>query len=142
MNQSHDQSKMNEAELLVYRICRRSFLSLWSYMNPRKKPHGKELCDVLVVCEPDVIIFSVKQIKLTNSGDPKIDAERWRRRAVDESCKQIYGAERTLKQSTSVVRNDSSVGLDLPKGAEIRIHRVAVALGGKRKVGLPFGEFG
>jgi hypothetical protein len=111
-------------------------------MNPRKKPQGKEMCDVLVVCEPDVIIFSVKQIRLTNSGDPEIDAERWKRRAVDESCKQIYGAERTLKQSTFVVRNDSSVGLDLPKAAEIRIHRVAVALGAKRKVGLPFGEFG
>ena len=111
-------------------------------MNPRKKPHGKELCDVLVVCEPDVIIFSVKQIRLTDSGDLEIDAQRWRRRAVDESCKQIYGAERTLKQSTSVIRNDSSIGLALPRAEEIRIHRVAVALGGKRKVGLPFGEFG
>lgn len=133
---------MNEAETLVYEICRRSFLSLWSYMNPRKKPYGKELCDVLVVCEPDVIIFSVKQIRLTNSGDPEIDAQRWRRKAVNESCKQIYGAERTLRQSTCVVRNDSSIGLDLPKAAEIRIHKVAVALGGKRKVGLPFGDFG
>jgi len=133
---------VNTAESLVYEICRRSFLSLWSYMNPKKKPHGKELCDVLVVCEPDVIIFSVKQVRLTNSGDPEIDVQRWRRRAVDESCKQIYGAERILKQSTCVIRNDSSVGLDLPKAAEIRIHRVAVALGGQRKVGLPFGEFG
>src|SRR6516225_1862656 len=131
-------TQVNTAESLVYEICRRSFLSLWSYMNPKKKPHGKELCDVLVVCEPDVIIFSVKQVRLTNSGDPEIDVQRWRRRAVDESCKQIYGAERILKQSTCVIRNDSSVGLDLPKAAEIRIHRVAVALGGQRKVGLPF----
>lgn len=133
---------MNEAESLVYEICRRSFLSLWSYMNPRKKPHGKELCDVLVVCEPDVIIFSVKQIRLTTSGNPETDAARWRRKAVDESCKQIYGAERILKQSARVIRNDSSVGLPLPDAAEIKIHRVAVALSGKRKVGLPFGDFG
>jgi hypothetical protein len=133
---------VNEAESLVYEICRRSFLSLWSYMNPRKKPHGKELCDVLVVCEPDVIIFSVKQIRLTTSGNPETDAARWRRKAVDESCKQIYGAERILKQSARVIRNDSSVGLPLPDAAEIKIHRVAVALSGKRKVGLPFGDFG
>src|SRR5712692_6161508 len=142
MNQPHNKSKMNEAELLVYRMCRHSFLSLWSYMNPRKKPQGKELCDVLVVCEPDVIIFSVKQIRLTNSGKPEIDAERWRRRAIDESCKQIYGAERILRTSPNVIKSDSSLGVLLPSASEIRIHRVAVALGGKRQVNLPFGDFG
>jgi len=126
----------------VYRMCRHSFLSLWSYMNPRKKPQGKELCDVLVVCEPDVIIFSVKQIRLTNSGKPEIDAERWRRRAIDESCKQIYGAERILRTSPNVIKSDSLLGVPLPSASEIRIHRVAVALGGKRQVNLPFGDFG
>jgi hypothetical protein len=54
---------MNKAELLVYRLCRKSFLSLWSYMNPRRKPSGKELCDVIVVCEPDVLIVSVKHTR-------------------------------------------------------------------------------
>jgi hypothetical protein len=111
-------------------------------MNPRKKPQGNELCDVLVVCEPDVIIFSVKQIRLTNSGKPEIDAERWRRKAIDESCKQIYGAERILRASPNVVKNDSSPGVLLPSASQMRIHRVAVALGGKRQVALPFGEFG
>lgn len=133
---------MNEAELLVYRVCRRSFLSLWSYMNPKKKPQGKELCDVLVVCEPDVVIFSVKHITLTDTGRPAIDAERWRRRAVEESSKQIYGAERILRKSSHVIRSDSSLGVVLPNSGNIRIHRVAVALGGKRQVGLIFGDFG
>jgi hypothetical protein len=142
MNQSLDKSKMNEAELLVYQICRHSFLSLWSYMNPRKKPQGKELCDVLVMCEPDVIVFSVKQIRLTSSGKLEIDAERWRRKAIDESSKQIYGAERILRASSNVIKNDSSFGVLLPSASEMRIHRVAVALGGKRQVGLPFGDFG
>jgi hypothetical protein len=134
--------KMNEAELLVYHVCRQSFLSIRSYMNPRKKPQGKELCDVLVVCEPDVIIFSVKQIKLSDSDRPEIDAERWRRRAIDESCKQIYGAERVLRASANVIRNDSSLGGLLPTPSELRIHRVVVALGGNRQVSLPFGDFG
>jgi hypothetical protein len=133
---------MNNAEALVYRMCRQSFLSVWSYMNPRRKPHGKELCDVLVVREPDVIIFSVKQIRMTNSGKPEIDADRWRRKAVDDSCKQIYGAERILEKSVTVVKNDSSLGVSLPSASDRRIHRVAVALGGKRRVNLPFGDFG
>ena len=139
---SHEEPKRNEAEELVYQICRHSFLSLWSYMNPRKKPEGKELCDVLVVCEPDVIIFSVKQIKLANSSKPRIDAERWRRRAIDESCKQIYGAERVLRQSTHVVKHNNNLGVLLPNASDLRIHRIAVALGGERQVSLPFGDFG
>lgn len=142
MNGPDQERKRNKAEDLVYRVCRHSFLSLWSYANPKKKPQGKELCDVLVVCEPDVIIFSVKQIKLTNSGRPQIDADRWRKKAIDESCKQIYGAERVLKQSTHVIKNDDSPGVHLPNAAALRIHRVAVALGGERQVSLPFGDFG
>jgi hypothetical protein len=138
----HQEPKTNKAEALVYQVCRHSFLSLWSYMNPRKRLQGKELCDVLVVCEPDVIIFSVKQIKLTDSGRPLIDANRWRKRAIDESSKQIYGAERTLRQSTNVIKNDSSPGVLLPNSTDLRIHRVAVALGGERRVSLPLGDFG
>src|SRR5260370_8341652 len=141
MNQPHNKSKMNGAELLVYRMCRHSFLSLWSYMNPRKKPQGKELCDVLVVCEPDVIIFSVKQIRLTNSGKPEIDAERWRRRAIDESCKQIYGAERILRTSPNVIKSDSFLGVPLPSASEIRSHRAAVAYAGQTAGTLRFRQF-
>jgi hypothetical protein len=133
---------MNEAELLVYRVCRHSFLSLWSYINPRRKPAGRELCDVLVVCEPDVIVFSVKQITLTNSGRPEVDAQRWQRNAIDESCKQIYGAERILRTSSNVIKSDGSLGVLLPSASELRMHRVAVALGGRRQVSLPFGDFG
>jgi hypothetical protein len=62
---------MNEAELLVYRLCRKSFLSLWSYMNPRQKPSGKELCDVIVVCQPDILIVSVKHASLPKMGPLK-----------------------------------------------------------------------
>ncbi|MFI5108217.1 MAG: hypothetical protein ACHP78_05165 [Terriglobales bacterium] len=131
---------MNQAELLVYTVCRQSFLSLWSYMNPRTKPFGKELCDVLVVCEPDIIIFSVKQTTLGSSGDSMVDARRWRRRAVDASSAQIYGAERSLRSLTHVIKSDNSLGFPLPK--QPTLHRVAVALGSQGEVSLPFGDFG
>jgi len=133
---------MNAAEALVYRLCRRSFLSLWSYMNPRQKANGKELCDILVVCEPDIIIFSVKHSTLPKNGTTAVNIARWKRRAIDSSVSQIYGAERTLKRLTHVVRNDSSQGVSLPDAKAARVHRIAIALGTEGAVGMPYGEFG
>lgn len=132
----------NKAEEFVYRVCRKSFLSLWSYANPRGKEPGKELCDILVVCEPYVIIFSVKDIKVRKSVDISIDWERWYKHAIEESCNQIYGAERWIKSATHVIRKDGTPGLPFPKVRNRRIHRIAVALGGEGKAPIPFGDFG
>ncbi len=131
----------NESEQLVYDICKGSFLSLWSYPNPLGKD-GKELCDTLVVCEPDIVIFSVKDIGLTDSGDLSVDWTRWRKRAIDASAKQIYGAERWLDGSSQVIRSDGSPGIKLPSREVRRIHRVAVALGDQGKAPIRFGDFG
>jgi hypothetical protein len=57
------------SEQFVYETCRRSFLSLWACVNPRGRTAGKELCDVLVVFDPHVIVISVKEIALRTSGD-------------------------------------------------------------------------
>jgi hypothetical protein len=132
---------VNETEELVYSLCRNSFLSLWSYANPRGKA-GKELCDILVVCEPDVIIFSVKEIAFSEAGDTAVNQKRWSKRAIDESVKQIYGAERWINSATHVIRSDGTNGLAFPEPARRRVHRVAVALGGEGKVWNSFGDFG
>src|SRR6266545_2747485 len=87
---------MNLAEQLVARLARRSFLALWSYANPRGKK-GKELCDVLAVCDPNVVIFSVKDLAMPATGNVRVDWQRWHRGAIDESVKQIHGAERWLR---------------------------------------------
>jgi len=131
----------NKAEEFVYKVCRETFLSLWSYANPLGKD-DKELCDILVVCEPDIIIFSVKEIKVTESEDVETDWKRWNRRAIEESANQVYGAERWLKSATHVIKSDGTPGLDLPAGKEQKIHRVVVALGGKDKVPIIFGDLG
>jgi hypothetical protein len=130
----------NDAEEIVYRFFRRSFLSLWSYANPRGKHAGKELCDTLVVCAPDVVIVSVKASNLTQAGDVETNATRWRKRAIDESLKQIYGAERWVRTAPQVIRSDGSPGLPLPSPR--RIHRVAVAAGGGRQMPIESHDFG
>jgi hypothetical protein len=132
---------VNDSEKFVYQICHKSFLSLWSYANPRGK-NSKELCDILIVCEPDIIIISVKDIKLTDSGNIEVDWQRWLRKAIEGSVEQIYGAEKRIKSTSHVTRSDGSQGLAFPSSDVQRIHRVAVALGGDDKVPIQFGDFG
>lgn len=129
------------SEALVASLCHRSFLTLWSEANPRSGS-GKELCDALVVCGSDVILFSVKEIALKDTGDPNVDWDRWRRKAVKDSVKQIYGAERSLDRLTRITRSDGTPGLTLPDLATRRVHRIAVALGGRGKVPYFHGDFG
>lgn len=116
------------SEVLVERLARRSFLSLWSEPNPLARK-GKELCDLIVVCDPDVILISVKEVALERGGNVEVDANRWRRRAIDKSVEQLYGAERHLARMDRVMRVDASAGLALPPVRSRRIHRIAVALG-------------
>lgn len=133
---------MNKAEKFVSDLCTKSFFNIWSYANPLRKDSHKELCDVLIVCESNILIISVKEIEVKESGDYKIDAERWYRRAVEESTKQIYGAERQLESMTNVVRNDGELGIELPDKSERKIFRIAVALGSEGKYPYNIGDFG
>lgn len=133
---------LNAAEQFVFDLCKKSFLRLWTYANPRGKDGGKELCDALVLCSPDVIIFSVKDIDFKGGPQPEVAWSRWVKRAVKNSTKQIYGAERRIRSAPHVVRSDGSAGLALPKPPDLRVHRVAVAAGSRGKVRMPFGDFG
>ena len=132
---------MNSSEELVYTLCKNSFLSLWSYPNPKGKGN-KELCDLLVVYGPHIIIFSVKEIHPTNSGDITIDWERWQNKAIEKSYKQIYGAERQINVDTFVRAANGNKGLPLPDRSCRKIYRIAVALGGKGEIPICFGDFG
>ncbi len=132
---------LNRSERMVYRLCRQSFLSLWSYPNPLNN-EKKELCDVLVIFGPDVIIFSVKDVGLPDINISSVDRSRWSRRAVEASANQIYGAERAIGRLDHVIRNDGLRGLPLPPIEDLRVHRIAVALGSRGEVPIPSGGFG
>ena len=85
----------NPAEEFVAQHCTGTFLSLWGMANPIGKNSSKELCDYLIVCGPDVLIVSVKDITLA-ANPTKEETERWQRKAIEESIKQIAGAERFI----------------------------------------------
>jgi len=66
---------VNRTEEFVLGVCQNSFLSLWCYNNPRGKK-GKELCDILVICAPDVIIISVKEVLLKGDENSSVEYDR------------------------------------------------------------------
>jgi hypothetical protein len=131
---------VKRTEQFVLGVCRGSFLSLWCHSNPKGKG-GKELCDILVICDPHVIVISVKEVSLKGE-DSAVDHGRWERRAVDASVKQIYGAGRWLASASHVIRNDGSPGLNLPSVAQRRVHRIAVAFGGRGEIAIKSGDLG
>jgi len=64
------------------------------------------------------------------------------RRAIESSTKQIYGAERSIRSATHIVRSDGSQGLPLPSQSEFQIHRIAVSLGSLGKAPITSGDYG
>ena len=99
------------------------------------------LCDVLVVCEPDIVIYSVKDVALEDPDD-QVHHERWPRRAVDASLKQLYGATKWLQTATHVIHADGTQGIPLPPAETRRIHRIAVAFGSGGECSISSGDFG
>lgn len=115
-------------------LCERTFLSLWSYPNVFRKgaKQTREVCDLLVVFEDTLILFSDKDI-----GFPKTDIvpawNRWFRNAILKSAKQIWGAERWLNSPDAVVFLDAKcqtpLPVQLPESTHKKIFRVVVAHG-------------
>jgi len=132
---------MNSSERYVSRICNRSFLSLWCYPNPRRKD-GKELCDILVVSDPDIIIISVKEIGFKETENNSVAHERWRKKAITKSVGQIFGAEKWIENAQQIITKDGSYALPFPPPERRVIHRIAVAFGGCGKTSIEYGDFG
>lgn len=126
------------AERYLKHLCDRSFLSLWSYAGVyrdqgqgTKGGDGKEICDLLVVFENHVIIFSDKDCAFPNTGNLDLDWSRWFKKAIQKSAEQIWGAERWIKSHPDRLYLDRACTqpfpLDLPDLATANFHRVVVA---------------
>lgn len=129
---------MTPSEKYVADLCNQSFLPFWSFPNPLGKK-DKELCDVLVVCGNNIIIISVKDIKVSNHKDKSIQYSRWIKQAVDDSIKQIFGAEKFLKSVDKIKLKNRKTQIELPKKEDRIIHRIAIAFGSDYDFPLPMG---
>jgi hypothetical protein len=74
---------VNASEEYLTRLCRSAFLHLWSYPNlfknegQRGAGDGKELCDLCVIFDRDVFIFSDKHCELKAEPSPDVAWRRW-----------------------------------------------------------------
>jgi hypothetical protein len=126
------------AERYLKRLCDHSFLSMWSYPGLYRdqgrrdgRGHGKELCDLLVVFENHILIFSDKDCSFPNTGNLDLDWSRWYTRAVENSAKQVWGAERWIKEHPDRIYLDRACTqpfpIDLPDPSAAKFHRIVVA---------------
>lgn len=132
---------MTPSEKYVSELCEKSFLPFWSYPSPLGK-NDKELCDVLLMCGNDIVIISIKDIKVSEHSDQSIQYNRWYSKAIDASINQIYGAERFLENINEITLNDRVTKIKLPEKKNRVVYRIAIAFGSKKDFPLDTGDFG
>ena len=119
------------AEIFLTKYCERTFLKLWAYPNPYKS-QGDELCDVLAVFEEHVFIFSIKNISFNTEKTTNVAWERWRKKAIDASIRQVKGAEKWILKNPEKIFIDAQCTKKLPvpiDAKNCKIHRIVVAFG-------------
>lgn len=140
---------VTSTERYLAKLAGRSFLNLWSYSNPYRDQgqssggDGKELCDLLVVCEPDIIIFSEKNVAWPK-GDVQVAWRRWAKRALIDSTRQVRGAERWITRFPDRIFLDphctQRFPIGIPGREEAVIHRIVVARGAGEACKRHFGD--
>ena len=140
------------AERYLKQLCDRTFLSLWSYpglfrdQGVAAQGIGKEICDLLVVFENHVIIFSDKDCQFPSTGDIKTDWNRWFKKAVYKSAEQAWGAVRWIKSNPNRIFIDQKCSqpfpLELPDPEEASYHIVVVAHGCEERCRAEIGGSG
>jgi hypothetical protein len=132
------------SERLLADLGDHAFLKLWSYPNlfydkkQNGKGDGKELCDMLVVCGDDVIIFSDKRIKFQEDQPIEVAWPRFYRNAIEGAVTQINGANNWITRYPGRIFLDPActqkLPIDLPPAATRRVHGVVVATGAHKSI--------
>ncbi|MDY6180824.1 MAG: SEC-C domain-containing protein [Candidatus Faecousia sp.] len=125
---------VTESEEQLCHLGDNTFLSLWSYPNVFKKHKlPKELCDMLVVFDNHIIIFSDKACAFGDSGDIFVDWTRWYKKSILASIRQLCGAKTWISKFPDRICLDEKGEHDFPLKIEITkdtvFHLIAVAHG-------------
>jgi hypothetical protein len=137
------------AEEYLHRLCNDTFLSFWSYPNVFRdqgrtnskrnisKGDGKEVCDLLVIFENHVFIFSDKNCAFQQDIDIELSWSRWYRNTVKEAARQLWGAERWIFEHPRNLFIDKKCTqpfpFDIPSRDKAIVHRIVVAHGASRE---------
>jgi hypothetical protein len=133
------------------KLADKSFLNLWSYANvfndkrPAPKAQGQELCDLLVVCDPYVLVFSDKHVEWLGDEKLSLNWTRWYKRAISHSMRQIRGAQRWIETYPNRIFIDPDcrqrLPVDIPPADRRIVHGIVVA-GGIRDASRRFFDGG
>ncbi len=125
------------SERRLFALCRETFLSMWSFSNPFRDQFnsgggdGKEICDVLVVFGDTILLFSDKECAIGSKMVGRAALDRWRRRAIDASVKQLLGASRWIRSYPGRLFRDrkctTPLPFPLPSPERLKIVRIGVA---------------
>ena len=140
------------SERYVAKLCQKNFLSLWSYPGVYRNQgnkgagDGKEICDLLVVFDDHVVIFSDKNCILGRSNDTELDWRRWFTKAISKSAEQAWGAERWIRQHPDRIFVDRKctqrLPVPLPPAEHIKFHLVVIAHGVSERIAETFSGTG
>lgn len=129
---------VTDTEKYLAQLGDHTFLNLWSYPNPYRSQKlagagdGKEICDLLIVCDPHILIFSEKKITWTDKP-VEVAWPRWCRRAIFDAASQLKGAERWINEFPDRIFLDKlcevPFPLAFPPTDRRRVHRIIVARG-------------
>lgn len=121
------------SENRLVKLGERVFMGLWSYPNPMIKTSDgfRELCDLLVVCGDNVLVFSDKNIKFSDEKDVIISWERWKRKAILESIKQLHHAENIIRDHPEMIwlNPKQRLPVSIPNKNKLKIHLICIANG-------------
>ncbi|WP_155300871.1 SEC-C metal-binding domain-containing protein [Deinococcus kurensis] len=127
-----------KAEQYLSSLAQRSFLPLWSYTNIYRDEFdsksgnsvGKEVCDLIIVFADHVLLFSDKDCEFKPTDDIRVGWRRWYKKAIASSAKQLYGAERWIREFPERLFLDEECTkpfpIQLPPKQDIKFHRIAV----------------
>lgn len=137
-----------DSERFLIEKAENTFLNLWCIPNTfidkkqNGKGTGKELCDVLAICGDDVIIFSDKATEWP-SGDLKVAWNRWYRKTISNSIRQISGAARWINEHPDRIFLDAActkpLPMPMPPAERRRVHGIVVANGAAQQAKEYFG---
>ena len=117
------------SEGYLRQLCKRTFLSLWSYPSPFRDQgpghqNGKEVCDLLVVFENNIIIFSDKHCDFPNSGNLALDWSRWYRRAIKAVRSSVVGCRAVDPHSPRQSIPGPEMHQDVPTFSRPQVHHI------------------
>jgi len=141
---------LTASERYLTALSDRTFLSLWSFPNPYRDQgagrKGKEICDLLVLFEKNVLVFSDKHCDFPDTGNLDLDWSRWYRKAIEKSAHQLWGAERWLRSYPERVFLDAKCERRFPfplePTSELSFHLILVAHGAADRCKKEFGGSG